>query len=66
MTGEGMRLDFGKVETLMMNDGTCQIIREGKKEACFLREYELEGYCISVCAKEEESAKEMSWVNLIS
>lgn len=62
MTGEGMRLDFRKFEIVPVDAAEFQVFREERKETCFLREYEVDGYCVSVCAEEKEFAAKPEWV----
>lgn len=52
MTGEGMALIRGKVE-LLFGDSV-KVLREGEIQPCYFREYEVDGYWISVCTEEKE------------
>lgn len=52
MTGEGMGFALNRV--MFERNGSVQVLRDGKKEACFLKEYDLPGYQITVCAEESE------------
>lgn len=52
MTGEGMRLDFDRFEVLP-DSGEIKVRRDGKLLSCRIMEYNIPGYKVSVCAKEE-------------
>lgn len=58
MTGEGLHLSL-HTEEVQVGD-TLEIWREGKKENCRLKEYDVPGYCVTVCAKEEQFL-ELQW-----
>ena len=63
MTGEGMRLSFGRFEFLLESENT-KVRRDGKILSCHIMEYDIPGYKVSVCAKEEEFARSMKFVDL--
>lgn len=71
MTGEGMRLPLDKFEVNFGED--TQIYREGKKQNCFVKEYQLcqedqLPYYISVCAEEKEFTEQIilkEWEELV-
>ena len=49
MTGEGMGLPLGAYEIVL---GDCaRVIRNGEVQECYLSEIEMDGYIISICAK---------------
>ena len=54
MTGEGMRLGLDQFEVILDED--IKVFRNGQRCACFIKEYELQGYKLSVCAEEKEFA----------
>jgi len=64
MTGEGLRVPLGAFE--IAEADSISIIREGKKQACNIKEYEVPGYRLTVCAEEEEFDKEMYIVKVAS
>lgn len=52
MTGEGMKLSMKRFEFDMeMSD--VQVIRDGKICSCYVKEYMVPGYCVTVCGEEE-------------
>lgn len=51
MTGEGMKVPFQSLEIRL--EDRIKIYRDKKEQNCFLREYELPGYRISVCSKDD-------------
>lgn len=57
MTGEGMSLSFRKF-TVIPGE-TIQVMREGVREECFLKEYGMPGYRVTVCAEEKEFEEEI-------
>lgn len=52
MTGEGMSLALDKFEFIIESD--VKVYRDGKLCTCNIREYEIQGYKLTVCAEEEE------------
>ena len=52
LTGEGMSLPLSGFEVII-GEGI-QIYREGQLCPCVIKEYEIEGYKLAVCALEEE------------
>ena len=61
MTGEGLHLPLSAFEVQMGEE--VRIFREGQRQTCYLKEYSLPGYCITVCAGEEEFS-EIQWEDL--
>lgn len=51
MTGEGMRLALNQFEISMEKEGIF-VYRDGVRQPCRIKEYDYEGYQISVCAGE--------------
>ena len=54
MTGEGIRLALDQFEFIF--DEEVKVFRNGQRCACFIKEYELPGYKLSVCAEDKEFA----------
>ena len=52
MTGEGMNLDLKRFEFIL--GAPVKVIRDGKLCDCFVKEYELSDYKLTVCAEENE------------
>lgn len=50
MTGEGMYLPLNKFEVRL--DENVRLYRNGKLQDCFLKEYDVPGYKLTVCAEE--------------
>ena len=63
MTGDGLRVAFHKYE-MRLEDGKFGVYFEGKKEDCYLREYDVPGYQVTICTKETESADAIQFVNV--
>lgn len=63
MTGEGMRLSLDRIEFLPGMEKV-RVRRDGELLSCHIREYEIPGYRISVCAKEGEFAEEIQYVTV--
>lgn len=63
MTGEGMRLSLKQFE-FVLEDGI-SVYRDGKRVSCFFQEYEIPGYRVCVCGKEQKFADKMEWICLI-
>lgn len=61
MTGEGMSIPLNAYEVQLENE--VKILRNGKRQACSVREYHVSGYRIAVCA-EEENFSEIIWENM--
>ncbi len=61
MTGEGMHLPMQEFEVRI--DTEVQIYREGAKVPCFIKEYCIPGYRVTVCSEEEEFS-EIVWEEL--
>lgn len=53
MTGEGMSLPLSQFE-MVFEEGKVMVRRDGKVLPCFIREYEMPDYKVTVCAKEAE------------
>lgn len=61
MTGEGMSLALDRFEFNM--DGQPTIKRDGKPCDCHVKEYELPGYKLAVCAEEEVFAQNVQFID---
>lgn len=55
MTGEGMHLGLDQFE--MVFEDEVKVYREGEKCDCFVKEYEIPGYKLTVCAEENGFAE---------
>ena len=51
MTGEGMHLGLDGVE-FVFEDTEVQVYRDGRRCSCFIKEYAVPGYKVTVCANE--------------
>ena len=61
MTGEGMSLSLDCFE-FIIEDGI-MVLRDGILAECYLEEYQLPGYKLTVCAKENEFVPEVKYVS---
>ena len=61
MTGEGMHFPMKDFEVCIAAGNV--ILRNKKKQSCFIKEYHIPGYQISVCA-EEELFSDLTWETL--
>lgn len=52
MTGEGMKLSFKRIEFQIGE--AVHVFRDGKRCDCYIREYKLPGYKLTVCGQEHE------------
>lgn len=62
MTGEGMQLALNRFEFVF--EECVKVFRDGKICSCFVKEYEIPGYKLTVCAKEAEFAEEVEYIRL--
>lgn len=62
MTGEGMRLPLDQFEIVF--DENVKVIRDGKICACHIKEYEISGYKLTVCAKDTEFAETVEFIKI--
>ena len=60
-TGEGMKLALNRIEFVF--DDSIKVFRDGILCDCNFKEYELSGYKISVCAKENDFASTLEFVD---
>ncbi len=56
MTGEGMSLPLDCFEIRLGDESEACVFRQGKREACFVRGYDMGEYQIAVCAREPITA----------
>ncbi len=62
MTGEGMRLALNRYE--MIFEDRVRVRRDDEYQPCFIKEYEIPEYMLTVCAREDEFAKQVEWVDI--
>lgn len=62
MTGEGIHLPLNQFEIRL--EEQLKVYREGERCVCFIKEYEIPGYKLSVCAEEAEFASEIQYISL--
>ena len=55
MTGEGLRVPFSSFEMSMGEE--IRVTRSGERVACFIKEYAIPEYKLTVCARENEFAE---------
>lgn len=51
-TGEGTRLALNKFEIQIQDE--IRVLRDGVIQPCILKEYDVPGYCVTVCIKDEQ------------
>lgn len=61
LTGEGLRLPLRAFEMVIGED--VKVLRGGEIQACFIKEYTVPGYKVTVCAQEMEFA-DIIWENI--
>ena len=62
MTGEGMSLSLNRFEFRITDD--IKVYRDGSLYDCHIKEYEIPGYKLTVCAKEQIFADELIEITL--
>lgn len=62
MTGEGMSLALNQFEFVFGD--FVKVVRDGKICSCFIKEYELPEYKLTVCAEEAEFAENIEYIKL--
>ena len=62
MTGEGMSLGLNRFEFGM--EGQPTVRRDGKVCGCYIKEYELPGYKLVVCAEDEQFVQAVQYVDI--
>lgn len=63
MTGEGMRLSFDSF-AFVIGPEDVKVCRDGKILSCHIKEYDIPGYKVSVCAGEENFAGSIEYIDL--
>lgn len=63
MTGEGMKLAFDHFEFFLDSD-IIKVRRDGRLLSCHIMEYDIPGYKVSVCAREETVVRHVEYVTL--
>lgn len=63
MTGEGMSLAFDRF-AILSDPEKIKVRRDGKLLSCRIMEYDIPGYKVSVCGKEEEFSSHVEYVSL--
>lgn len=63
MTGEGLSLELNRVDFVIGDKVT--VYRDGKCCECFVKEYEVPGYKLTVCAEEEDVADVVKYVDIL-
>lgn len=66
MTGEGMKLAFNRFEFLLEDCDNIQVQKDGVIQKCFIKEYEIPTFKMTVCAEEAEFVQEIQWIDLIA
>lgn len=61
MTGEGLTVPLNQYEMILGNE--VRVARDGKIQNCYMKEYEIPGYKLTVCAKTKEFS-ELKRINL--
>lgn len=61
MTGEGMHLPMNRFEICF--EDPIKIFRDGKEQSCYVKEYDIPGYKVTVCAKESEFSERVIVLN---
>lgn len=62
MTGEGLKLPLNRFEFELGEN--VKVIREGKECDCYIKEYEVPGYKLTICAEEAEFADKIEYVEI--
>ena len=60
MTGEGMSVKLDSFEFLIKND--VKVYRDGSLDSCYIKEYDIPGYKLTVSAKEKEFVNRPEWI----
>ena len=61
MTGEGLSLGLKRCEFRF--EESVQVFQDGEKCDCHIQEYVIDGYKATVCAKENDFAETIQWIN---
>ena len=62
MTGEGMKLALDRFEFHIEDE--INVYRDGKKAECFIKEYHIPEYKLTVCAKEKNFSEQPEYISI--
>lgn len=62
-TGEGMKLALNRFEFNI--EDSVKVFRDGVLCSCFIKEYEILDYCISICSEENDFASNLEFIDLL-
>lgn len=62
MTGEGMSLSLDRFEFIFNEN--IKVYRDGELCSCFVKEYEIPGYKLTVCAQENRFEEILNWIEI--
>ena len=62
-TGEGMKLALNRFEFNI--EDSVKVFRDGVSCSCFIKEYEILDYCISICSEENDFASNLEFIDLL-
>ncbi len=62
-TGEGMKLALNRFEFII--EDSIKVFRDGILIPCFIKEYEISNYCISVCSEKNDFAPNLEFIDFL-
>ena len=62
-TGDGMKLALNRFEFII--EDSVKVFRDGILQNCFIKEYEILDYCISICSEENDFASNLEFIDLL-
>ena len=62
MTGEGIRIALNRIESIFNEEIT--VYRNNEKTDCNIAEYDVPGYKLTICAKENVFVKDIEWITV--
>lgn len=62
-TGDGMKLALNRFEFII--EDSVKVFRDGVLCSCFIKEYEILDYCISICSEENDFASNLEFIDLL-